>query len=132
MVDDALERDAPVRLTAQEIDAATDVPPAAAIAAAADEIEEALQDNDGPYAVVVADTTETPGEPAVIAVPGPKLDDFTLEEKDEVIDRTADWVADEIDRQMEDGGTAVITVADTDAMILQEVKDEVVERDGRG
>ena len=130
VVDDALERDAPVRLTAQEIDAATDVPPAAAIAAAADEIEEALQDNDGPYAVVVADTTETPGEPAVIAVPGPKLDDFTLEEKDEVIDRTADWVADEIDRQMEDGGTAVITVADTDAMILQEVKDEVVERDG--
>ena len=129
-VDDALEKDVPVRLTAEAIDSATDAPPSGVIGAAAEEIAEALQDNEGPFAVVVADTTETPEEPAVVAVPGPELDDFTLEEKDEVIDRAADWVADEMERQAEDGGTAVITVADTDAMILQEVKDEVVERDG--
>ena len=129
-VDDALEKDVPVRLTAEAIDSATDAPPSGVVGAAAEEIAEALQDNEGPFAVVVADTTETPEEPAVVAVPGPELDDFTLEEKDEVIDRAADWVADEMERQAEDGGTAVITVADTDAMILQEVKDEVVERDG--
>ena len=129
-VDDALEKDVPVRLTARDIDAATVAPPSGVIGAAAQKIEKALEDNKGPFAVVVADTTQAPSEPAVVATPGPKLDDFTPEEKGEVIDRAADWVADEMDRQAEDGETAVITVADTDAMILQEVKDELVDRDG--
>ena len=129
-VDDALEAGEPVRLTAENIDSATDALPSAVIGAAAEEIKEAVQDNDKPFAVVVADTIATPHEPAIVAVPGPELDDFTPEEKEEVIERAADWVADELERQTDDGGTAVISIADTDAMILQEVKDEVVDRDG--
>ena len=129
MVEEAISKDGNVRVSAAEIEEKTDATADVVASDLAEVVPPVVEDADRP-AMVSVDRNAEGDEPAVTVATIEPQEDFANEEAAEVINRVEDRIQEDSAEQWEDDNKVqVFTVADTDAMILDEVASEVADRD---